>query len=62
MNLHSFDRSLVWPDKVTAYSLRGFILDQLEVEGELLRWAITAVKRDDSEKHRIYIEAIILSP
>ena len=60
MNLRRLDRRLPWPETVTSQGLRAWILGQLRREGELLRWAITAVDRDVSGSRWLQVEAVVL--
>ncbi len=39
--------------------LRGWIQQQLAAEGELLRWALTAVSADPEGGRTIQVEAVI---
>ena len=59
MNLRRLDQKLAWPDTVPTKELRGFVLSQLLHEGELLRWAITAVIRDSSGARWLQLEAVV---
>ena len=61
MNLRRLERRLSWPETVTSQALRGWVSEQLSVEGELLRWAITAVDRDSSGSRWLLVEAVVLA-
>ena len=58
MNLRRLDQKLVWPETVPAQELGGLVRRQLLGEGELLRWAITAVNRDSSGVRWLQVEAV----
>ena len=59
MNLRRLDQQLVWPETVPAQELGGLVRRQLLLEGELLRWAITAVNRDSSGVRLLQVEAVV---
>ncbi len=59
MNLRRLDQQLVWPETVPAQELGGLVRCQLLLEGELLRWAITAVNRDSSGVRWLQVEAVV---
>ena len=59
MNLRRLDQQLVWPETVPAQELAGWVRCQLLLEGELLRWAITAVNRDSSGVRWLQLEAVV---
>ena len=61
MNLRRLDRQLAWPAAVTSQGLRGWVCGQLNAEGELLRWAITAVDSDGSGDRWLQVEAVVLA-
>ena len=59
MNLRRLDQQLAWPDVVPTQELREFVRSQLQLEGELLRWAITAVNQDSSGVRWLQLEAVV---
>ena len=59
MNLRRLDQQLSWPETVPAQELGGLVRRQLLLEGELLRWAITAVNRDSSGVRWLQVEAVV---
>ena len=61
MNLRRLERWLSWPETVTSQALRAWVHGQLSLEGELLRWAITAVDRDSSGSRWLLVEAVVLA-
>ena len=61
MNLRRLEQRLSWPETVTSQALRAWVYGQLSLEGELLRWAITAVDRDSSGSRWLLAEAVVLA-
>ena len=61
MKLCRLDRRLAWPETVPAQGLRSLVRDQLNWDGELLRWAITAVEREPSGVRWLQVEAVVLA-
>ena len=61
MRLCRLDRRLAWPETVPAQGLRSLVRDQLNCDGELLRWAITAVEREPSGVRWLQVEAVVLA-
>ena len=59
MNLRRLDQQLAWPDAVPSGELCEFVRSQLQLEGELLRWAITAVNQDSSGVRWLQLEAVV---
>ena len=59
MNLRRLDQQLAWPDTVPTKELREFVRSQLQLEGELFRWAITAVNQDSSGVRWLQLEAVV---
>tara|TARA_Y100000739_G_scaffold229109_1_gene242722 strand:- start:6 stop:191 length:186 start_codon:yes stop_codon:yes gene_type:complete len=59
VNLRRLDQQLAWPDAVPTKELREFVRSQLQLEGELLRWAITAVNQDSSGVRWLQVEAVV---
>ena len=62
MRLRSLQRDFVWPPDVPPSQLRCWLRQQLAAEGELLRWAITAVIVQPDGERRLQFEAVLLSP
>ena len=59
MNLHRLERQLLWPEAVPADQLGGWIRQQLQPDGQLLRWAITAVNADSAGQRWLQLEAVV---
>ena len=59
MRLTSLERQFLWSADVPLVELRSWIRQQLTQEGELLRWAITAVSADADGGRTIQVEAVI---
>ena len=59
MNLRRLDRQLLWPEAVPAERLGEWIRQQLEPDGQLLRWAITAVNSDPAGQRWLQLEAVV---
>ena len=59
MNLRRLDRQLLWPEAVPAGRLGGWIRQQLQTDGRLLRWAITAVNTDAAGQRWFQVEAVV---
>ena len=59
MRLERLQRVLVLPASVQPPQLRSWLLQQLAGEGELLRWAITAVSREPDGQRHLQVEAVI---
>ena len=59
MRLERLQRVLIWPASVQPPQLRSWLLQQLAGEGELLRWAITAVSREPDGQRHLQVEAVI---
>ena len=57
MKLRRLERQLPWPQTVPPQQLRRWLVQQLEQEPPLLRWAITAVSVDPSGDRRLQVEA-----
>ena len=58
MRLTSLQRQFLWPADLPLVELRSWILQQLAQEGELLRWALTAVSADGDGGRTIQVEAV----
>ena len=59
MRLTSLQRQFLWPADVPLVKLRSWIRQQLEVEGDVLRWALTVVSADADGGRMIQVEAVI---
>ena len=59
MNLRRLDRQLLWPEAVPAERLGEWIRQQLAPDGQLLRWAITAVFVDPSGDRCLQVESVV---
>ena len=59
MKLRRLERQLPWPQTVPPQQLRRWVVQQLEQEAPLLRWAITAVSLDSSGDRRLQVEAVV---
>ena len=59
MKLRCLERQLPWPQTVPPQQLRRWLVQQLEQEAPLLRWAITAVSVDPSGDRRLEVEAVV---
>ena len=59
MKLRRLDRQLLWPEAVPAERLGEWIRQQLEPDGQLLRWAITAVNSDAAGQRWLQLEAVV---
>ena len=59
MKLRRLERQLPWPQTVPPQQLRRWVVQQLEQEAPLLRWAITAVSLDPSGDRRLQVEAVV---
>ena len=59
MNLRRLDRQLLWPEAVPAERLGGWIRQQLAQDGDLLRWALTAVHSSADGARSLQVEAVI---
>ena len=59
MRLTSLQRQFLWPADVPLVELRSWIRQQLAAEGDVLRWALTAVSDDADGGRTIQVEAVI---
>jgi|TARA_A100001011_G_scaffold149067_1_gene157298 hypothetical protein len=59
VKLRRLERQLPWPQTVPPQQLRRWLVQQLEHEAPLLRWAITAVSVDPSGDRRLQVEAVV---
>lgn len=60
MNLRRLERQLLWPEGVPAERLGAWVRQQLQPDGQLLRWAITAVISDAAGQRWLQLEAVVL--
>ena len=62
MNLEFIELELEWPNELSVFDLRNYILSQLIRYGEPLRWAITSLSTYSGESiQKISIEAVLIS-
>ena len=59
MKLRRLERQLPWPQSIPPQQLRRWLVQQLEPEAPLLRWAITAVFVDPSGDRCLQVEAVV---
>ena len=59
MRLTSLQRQFLWPADVPLVELRSWIRQQLAQDGDLLRWALTAVHSSADGGRMIQVEAVI---
>jgi hypothetical protein len=59
VKLRRLERQLPWPQTVPPQQLRRWLVQQLEPEAPLLRWAITAVSVDSSGDRCLQVEAVV---
>ena len=59
MNLRRLERQLLWPEMVPVERLGEWIRQQLQSDGQLLRWAITAVNSDAAGQRWLQLEAVV---
>ncbi len=57
MNIELKELELDWPQEISVFELKSYVLSRIKNYGEPLRWAITSLS-DNSEK--ISIEAVFL--
>ena len=61
MRLTSLQRQFLWPADVPLVELRSWIRQQLAEEGDVLRWALTAVGSSAEGARTLQVEAVISS-
>ena len=44
MKLSSIDFNLDWPVAVEVKNLRGYVLENLEIKGDVIRWSIVDIQ------------------
>ena len=59
MRLTSLQRQFLWPADVPLVELRSWIREQLAVEGDVLRWALTGVGSSVDAVRTLQVEAVI---
>ena len=59
MRLSSLQRQFLWPADVPLVELRTWIRQQLAEEGDVLRWALTAVGSSADGARTLEVEAVI---
>ena len=59
MRLISLQSQFLWPADMPLVELRSWIRDQLAAEGEVLRWALTAVGPTSDGGRTLQVEAVI---
>ena len=59
MRLTSLQRQFPWPADVPLVELRSWIRQQLAEEGDVLRWAVTAVGFSADGARTLEVEAVI---
>ena len=59
MRLTSLQRQFPWPADVPLVELRSWIRQQLAEEGDVLRWAVTAVGSSADGARTLQVEAVI---
>ena len=59
MRLTSLQRQFPWPEDVPLVELRSWIRQELADEGDVLRWALTAVRPAPGGVRTLHVEAVI---
>ena len=59
MRLTSLQRQFLWPADVPLVELRSWTRQQLAKEGDVLRWALTAVHSRADGARTLQVEAVI---
>ena len=59
MRLISLQLQFLWPADMPLVELRSWIRHQLAAEGEVLRWALTAVGPTSDGGRTLQVEAVI---
>ncbi len=61
MKIEFKELELDWPQEISIFGLRNYILSNLLIYGEPLRWAITSSTNFSGKTtQKIYIEAVLL--
>ncbi len=53
MNLKFLELDLEWPSELSIFDLKNYILSELNIYGEPLRWAITSVTSHPEKENKI---------
>ena len=63
MKLRKVDFYLEWPVSIKIFNLRRFIIENLMIKGEVIRWSIVDIKDlvDSSNKKKIRINAVLVN-
>ena len=61
MKLSSVDYYLDWPVSIKLKNLRGFIIENLEKKGDVIRWSIVDIQNsmDSKNTKRLRIKAVL---
>ena len=61
MKLSSVDFYLDWPVSIKLQNLRGFIIENLEKKGDVIRWSIVDIQNsiDSSGTKKLRIKAVL---
>ena len=55
--------ALISPESCAVHDLRSWVLEQLQREGEPLRWAITSIQRSsETSQVALEVEAVLINP
>ena len=63
MKLKVIDLYLDWPNEVSLFDLRKWVVSRLNEQGEPLRWAITAVEERSTADccRKLRVEAVLIN-
>tara|TARA_Y100001968_G_scaffold198579_1_gene182169 strand:- start:737 stop:967 length:231 start_codon:yes stop_codon:yes gene_type:complete len=53
VNLKFLELDLEWPSELSIFDLKNYILSELNIYGEPLRWAITSVTSHPEKENKI---------
>ena len=61
MKLSSVDFYLDWPVSIKLKKLRGYVIENLEKKGDVIRWSIVDIQKsiDSSGTKKIKIKAVL---
>ncbi len=64
VRLKTIELNIDWPDEITLFSLRNYLIGQIEQYGQPLRWAITEIQPLNMKTHsrRLKLEAVVVIP
>ena len=64
MRLKTIELNINWPNEITLFSLRNYLIGQIEQYGQPLRWAITEIQPLNMKTHsrRLKLEAVVVIP